>query len=114
MNKPPPPKNVPEAPSWGWLTDYRDLTSDEIDEIKQVAGVELPELDTHRFRALVAVAYARRLDADAYPWECAGRIPQSQLIAMDEDDGQEEKHVEAAAEAAVNGEESPMDPVSQG
>ncbi|MFI5861199.1 hypothetical protein [Streptomyces sp. NPDC051546] len=115
---PPPPRNTPKVPPFGWITDPFQLTGDEVAEFCAYAGAaDLTAVDHVRLPGLVAVAYARRYDEEHYPWEIAGRIPLCDLRMgtgdeehQGDEDEQEAAYAEACTEAALAGEDVPLPP----
>ncbi|MFE6404783.1 hypothetical protein [Streptomyces alboflavus] len=106
---PPPVRDVPEPPPFGWIGDFKHLTHDELDEIAKVTGKAMEDLEVTRLMAHAAVAYARRHDRDRYPWSVAGKLTLDEL-RDDEDQDQEEAEHAAAVEAAIEAGEPAPDP----
>lgn len=101
--RPPPPPGydqMPPAPEFGWLGNSDDLTLQELDEIALVAQVEISQLNKAALLAYSAVAYARRVDPQLYPWSTAKLLKISDIEVHFEDEGQEEAD---ALQAAIDG-----------
>ncbi|MET8603082.1 hypothetical protein ABZV92_06015 [Streptomyces rubiginosohelvolus] len=114
---PPPAVDLPEAPPFGWIGDPEHLTHNELDEIARITGKSLDVLEVTRLWPYAAVAYARRLDRDRYPWSVAGDLPLDAVKVADEtgadDDAQAEaeaEHAAAVAAAIEAGEQPPPAP----
>lgn len=114
----PEPPQVPKPPPFGWIVNPRKLTGDELETIRQLVG-DPDKMRMGRFLAYTAIAYARRYDEAAYPWEAAGRIPLDELPALEsqtdpvDGDGLTEDEAEAHAQAvaeAIEAAEEPPDP----
>lgn len=72
---PPPPGGTVdvEPPPWGWRGDVQRLTGGEAGVIRKIIGVSVEE-NPIGWMMYAAVAFARRLDPDRYPWDLAERL----------------------------------------
>ncbi|MFE3071778.1 hypothetical protein [Streptomyces sp. NPDC059247] len=112
---PPPPPGAPAPPPFGWIVDPLGLTRDEIAAFCAAAGVpSLSDVESTALPGLVAVAYARRHDPDAYPWSAAGRIPLADLTPDDDApdaEAEEAAYAEERTAAVLAGEDAPLPPL---
>lgn len=107
----PPPPDLPVPPPFGWVISPTRLTGNEAEQIKAACGLD-PFVDAEKGGVLlaghVAVAYARRLDPEAYPWDVAGRIPIGEFRRrFPDEDSLEETLAKTMADAIEAGEEAP-------
>lgn len=114
---PPPPPGLPKPPAWGWVCYPGRLTSQEAEQIREVAGLDIQaDFETRPLRcgAYVAVAYARRVDPEAYPWSVADLLSMEDLDAFFPGqqfaDDQEQEQLTAARDQAMENGELPLDP----
>lgn len=104
---PPPGPAIPEPPSFGWIPDPRHLTVNEMLEIAQHLGSDLPNLQGQHMLPYAAVAYARREDPEKYSWDIAGNMPVMAMAEYAERLANQQAEEEAAGVAAAveNGQE---------
>lgn len=111
---PPPPGGVaiPEPPYFGWLGDPAHITPNELDEIQRAAGVPFGSIPHMALPAWVAVAYARRVDPDRYPWAVALSLPMSVIdtSAEERQEQEAEEYAQAVEHALDTGQDPPADP----
>jgi hypothetical protein len=108
----PAPVDLPEPPSFGWVLNPLRLTGNEANEIAEQCGVNPFATATGEeamtVGAYIAVAYARRVDPEKYPWKVAGNIPLGSMSKSFPDENQQEAILsDAISRSLENGEEAP-------
>lgn len=81
----PPPRGGAvdvEPPPWGWRGDVKKLTAGEAGVIRKLLGGSLDE-NPLGWAMYAAVAFARRLDPEKYPWEIAERLELGDVVARE-------------------------------
>lgn len=108
MAVPPPPASgarppMPPAPDFGWIGNPDLLTLQEWAEMHWAAGKKIGEMGPMGMMGYAAVALARRVDPELYPWTIAPWIPMAEIrtgqIEADPDDEQVAQQVADAIEA---------------
>ena len=88
----PPPPGGPvdvEPPPWGWRGDVQRLTAGEAGTIRKLLGASLDE-NPLGWAMYAAVAFARRLDRDRYPWELAERLELGDVTGKKKSNGDDQ------------------------
>lgn len=117
---PPPPASgarpdIPPPPDFGWIGDPDLLTLDELDDMHRALGKSPGQIGNLALMGYSAVALARRVDPDKYPWSIGPWLTLAELSehvrdAEEHQERQDEAFEQAAARAIENGEQAP-DPV---